>query len=107
MENTSRTRESISTVSSQEPELTSQARLGSSPHILCLAWKPDAPDDPSVEFAASITSYLFGSCREILVETRERELLDDLDLDELVVSIRSGRVATITFRTGRVDLAGE
>jgi hypothetical protein len=54
-----------------------------------------------------MASYLFDACREVIVETHERELLDDLDLDELVTSIRSGRIKTVVFRTRRVDVAEE
>jgi hypothetical protein len=106
MENPARTPESSAAGSQAKTGLVLQARALSSQHILRLAWKPDAPGSPSAAFAISIASYLFGICREV-VESRDGELLDDLDFDELVTALRSGQAGTLTFRTGRADLAGE
>src|SRR5712691_6585465 len=99
--------ESISASAPTESAFVPQAREVSSLHVLRLAWKPNAPGDPAVAFAASIASHLFDACSAVLVETRDHELLDDLDLDELVTSVRSGTVEAAVFRTGRVDLTGE
>src|SRR5262245_5435049 len=83
-----------------------QAREPLARHILHLAWKPNMPGDPAVAFAVSIASHLFDACGAVLIETRDHELLDDLDLDELVTLIRRGTVEAVTFRTSRVDRAG-
>ena len=107
MKQTARTHENMSATAPEGLGVTSKARATAFPHVLHLAWKPDTPGTPALEFAVAMASYLCDACREIIVETHERELLDDLDLDELVPSIRSGRIETVAFRTGRVDLAEE
>jgi hypothetical protein len=53
-----------------------------------------------LEFAVAMASYLFEACHEVVVKTSERELLDNLDLGELVMLIRSCRAETVAFRTG-------
>jgi hypothetical protein len=105
VEKTATTRENKSIRAPTESVFVPQASGLSSVHVLHLAWQPDTSDKLAVAFAVSIASHFFESCSAVLVETRDGELLDDLD--ELVASIRSGRVATITFRTGHVDLAGD